>query len=130
MCSVVNYSEKSVKSDYLGVIICNWWRKVKKIGIFANQNAKYTANSYEDTKKSGSLELKSHSLSIFKPEYTKNSGHLMRFFRKIGKFTIFSRQLTSNLTNWVENSEKSDFSAKQIRIFKYLHLQKSYVVQG
>ena len=32
MCLVVDYSEKSVKSDYLGVIICNWWRKVQKLG--------------------------------------------------------------------------------------------------
>ena len=39
MCLVVNYSEKLVKSDYFGVIIYNWWRKVQKIGIFAIQNA-------------------------------------------------------------------------------------------
>ena len=50
----------------------------------------------------------------FQVEYTKKSGHLMRVFQKIGKFAIFSRQLTSNLTNWVENSKKSDFSAKRI----------------
>ena len=43
-------------SDYLGVIICNWWRKVQKIRIFANQNAKYTANSYEDSKKLGNSQ--------------------------------------------------------------------------
>ena len=47
MCLVVNYSEKSVKSDYFGVIIYNWWRKVRKIGIFAIQNAYFTESSYE-----------------------------------------------------------------------------------
>ena len=47
----------------------------------------------------------------FQAEYTENSGHSMRFFRKIGKLTISSIQLTSNLINWVENSKKSDFSA-------------------
>ena len=50
MCLVVEYSKKLVKSDYLGVVICNWWRRVQKIGIFADQNAKYTENSYEDPK--------------------------------------------------------------------------------
>ena len=38
----------------------------------------------------------------FQAEYTKNLGHSMRVFQKIGKFAIFSRQLISNLTNWVE----------------------------
>ena len=47
MCLVVDCSEKLVKSGYLGVIICNWWRKVGKIGIFANQNVYYTRNPYE-----------------------------------------------------------------------------------
>ena len=47
----------------------------------------------------------------FEAEYTKNLGHSMRVFQIIGNFAIFSRQLTSNLTDWVENSEKSDFSA-------------------
>ena len=48
MCLVVDYSKKLVKSDYFGVIICNWWRKVQKIGIFTKQNASYTRKSYED----------------------------------------------------------------------------------
>ena len=54
MYLVVDYSEKSVKSDYLGVIIYIWWREVRKIGIFAAQNAKHTANLYEDPEKLGS----------------------------------------------------------------------------
>ena len=53
MCLVVDCSEKSVKSGYFGVIIYNWWRKVQKIGIFANQNAHFTKNSYEDPEYSG-----------------------------------------------------------------------------
>ena len=43
----------------------------------------------------------------------------MRFFQKIGKFTVFCIELTINLTIWVENSEKSDFSVKQVRIFTH-----------
>ena len=85
MCLVVDYSEKSVKSDYLGVIICNWWRRVQKIRIFAAQNAKYTENSYEDPEKSG-FSPKLYSLSILHAENTENSGHSMLFFRKIGNF--------------------------------------------
>ena len=55
----------------------------------------------------------------FQAEYTENSGHSMRFFQKIGKFALLSVELTSKLTFWVENSKKSDFSVKQVRIFKH-----------
>ena len=88
-----------------------------------------TLQIYMNTLKNWDLCHKITQFKHFQEEYTENSGHLMRVFRKIEKFAIFSRQLTSNLTNWVENSEKSDFSAKWIRIFKYLHLQKFYVIQ-
>ena len=37
----------------------------------------------------------------------------MRFFQKIGKFALFSIELTPNLTIWVENSEKLDFSVNK-----------------
>ena len=63
------------------------------------------------TPKNWDLRHKITQFKRFQAEYTENSGHSMRVFQKIGKFAIFSRQLTSNLTNWVENSEKSDFSA-------------------
>ena len=99
-------------------IICNWWRKVRKIRIFANQNAYYTGNSYEDPKNSG-FSPKLYRLSIFHAEYTKNLGHLMRFFRKIRKFTKLSVQLISSLTFLIENSKKSEFSAKWVQTFKY-----------
>ena len=76
MCLVVDYSEKSVKSDYFGVIIYNWWRKVQKIGIFAIQNAYFAESGV-----------------YLQAEYTKNSGYSMRFFRKIGKFAIIGVKL-------------------------------------
>ena len=41
----------------------------------------------------------------------------MRFFWKIGKLALFSIKFTPKLTIWVENSEKLDFSVKQVRIF-------------
>ena len=52
---VVDCSEKLVKSDYFGVIIYNWWRKVQKIGIFADQNTYFTKNLHEDPEYSGFL---------------------------------------------------------------------------
>ena len=74
MCLVVDYSEKLGKSDYLGVIICIWWRRVQKIGIFAAQNAKHTANPHKDPR---DFPQKLHSLSILRAEYTENSGQSM-----------------------------------------------------
>ena len=43
----------------------------------------------------------------FHAEYTENSGHSMRFFPKIGKFALFSIELTSNLIIWVEKTPKN-----------------------
>ena len=48
----------------------------------------------------------------FYAEYTKNSGHSIRFFQKIGKITLSSIKLTSNLTICVEKSEKLEFLVK------------------
>ena len=81
MCLVVDCPEKSVKSDYFGVIIYNWWRKVRKIGIFADQNVYFPKNLHEDPEYSGFLPLNIPNLSIVHAEYTKNSGYSMRFFR-------------------------------------------------
>ena len=47
--------QKSVKSDYFGVIFYNLWRKVRKIEIFTNQNADFTTNLHEDPEYSGFL---------------------------------------------------------------------------
>ena len=77
MCLVVEYSEKSVKSDYLEVIICIWWRKVQKIGIFAAQNTKHTANSYEDPEKLGSS-----------PKITQFECLTSRIHRKLRTFDV------------------------------------------
>ena len=54
----------------------------------------------------------------FYAEYTENSGHSRRFFRKIRKFAKLSTQLTPNLAIWIENSEKSEVSAKRVQISK------------
>ena len=77
MCLVVDYSEKSVKSGYLGVIICIWWRKVQRIGIFTAQNAKHTANLYEDPEKSGSY-----------PKITQFKHFTCRIHQKLGTFNV------------------------------------------
>ena len=53
----------------------------------------------------------------FYAECTENLGHLMRFFQKIGNIAIFGIKLTSNLTIWVENYEKLDFSVKYVGIY-------------
>ena len=38
---------------------------------------------------------KLHSFSILRAEYSKNLGHLMQFFQKIGKFDIWYTKLTN-----------------------------------
>ena len=44
---------------------------------------------------------KLHSLSILCAEYSKNSGHLMQFFQKIGKFKAKCLQIQSSfLKTW------------------------------
>ena len=70
-----------------------------------------TLQIHTKTLKNRDLRHKITQFKHFQAEYIKNSGHSRRVFQKNGKFAIFTRKLTSNLTNWVENSEKSDFSA-------------------
>ena len=94
MCLVVDYSEKSVKSDYFGVIVYNWWRKVRKIRIFTDQNAYFTKNLHEGPRILRIFAIKIPNLSIVHAEYTENSGYSMRFFRKIGKFAIIGIKST------------------------------------
>ena len=62
---------------------------------------------------------KNSQFERFHAEYTKNLGYSMRFFQKIGKFALFGIKLTINITIWVENSEKLDFSIKQVQIFTH-----------
>ena len=45
-----------------------------------------TLQIHMKTPKNRDFRQKSHSLSILHAEYTKNSGQLMWFFQKIGKF--------------------------------------------
>ena len=63
----------------------------------------------------------------FHVEYTENSGYSMRFFQKIGKFTLIGIKLTTYLTNWVENSKKLEFSLKQVQIFVHYFYKQPYV---
>ena len=124
MCLVVQYSEKSVKSvksDYLGVIICIWWRKVRKIRIFAKPKHKIHCKFIRRLQKIWIFTIKSHSLSIFQAEYTKKLGHSFGFFRKIGKFIQLAVQLTSNLT--ICGGESSKKSQNSERIFNNIYLQ-------
>ena len=59
----------------------------------------------------------------FYAEYTKKSEHSMRFSQKIGKITILSIELTSNLTTMVEKSEKIGIFSKIDTDFQLLFLQ-------
>ena len=81
MCLVVDYSEKSVKSDYFGVIIYNWWRKVQKIGIFAIQNAYFTESSYEHPEYSGFL-IQKHTVERFSSRIHQKIGIFDGIFPK------------------------------------------------
>ena len=124
MCLVVDCSEKSVKSDYFGVIFYNWWRKVRKIGIFQIKML-ILLKTYTKTPNTRDFRHKNSQLERFHAEYTENSGYSMRFLPKIGKFTLFGIKLAIDLTIWVENSEKSDFSLKTGTNFRTLFLQIS-----
>ena len=124
MCLVVDYSEKLVKSDYFGVIIYNWWRKVRKIGIFSIKNAYFTESSYEHPKYSGFSIQKNIQWSVFQAEYTEKSGHSMVFFRKIGKITIFHTKLTTSISLVGRKIRKIGFYDKTGTIFKSFPLQE------
>ena len=53
---------------------------------------------------------KLYSLSILCAEYSKNSGHLVQFFQKIGKFAIFCVQILTILTYlWGKPPKNRDF---------------------
>ena len=69
---------------------------------------------YTKTPNTQDFHHKNSQFKRFQAEYTENLGHLMRFFQKIRKIALFYVKLTINLTIWVENSEKSDFSGKQV----------------
>ena len=74
---------------------------------------------YMKTPNTRDFPTNNSKLEPFHAEYTENSGYLMRFFQKIGKFALFGIKLAIKLTIWVENSEKLDFSLKQVRIFAH-----------
>ena len=115
MCLVVNYSEKSVKSDYFGVIIYNWWRKDRKIRIFAKQNAYFTESSYEHPKYSG--------FSIQKPTVGHFSGRIHQKIRKIRKITVFHTKLISSINIVGRKFRKIGFYGKTSTNFKPFSLQ-------
>ena len=122
MCLVVDYSEKLVKSDYFGVIIYNWWRKARKIGIFAIQNAYFTESSYEQPN-IRDFRSKTYSGAFLQAEYTENSGYSMRFFRKIGKFVIIGILIGIKPNKLGRKFRKIGFFSKTINILKSFALQ-------
>ena len=104
MCLVVDYSKKLVKSDYFGVIICNWWRKVRKLAYSLSK----MLISIQITTKTPNIRDFRHNNSKFDrvhAEYTKNSGYSMRFFRKIGKICI----------NWYKINHISNNLGRKLR---------------
>ena len=123
MCLVVDYSEKSVKSDYFGVIIYNWWRKVRKIGIFAKQNA-YLLKIHTNNPNIWDFRFKNIQWSVFQAEYTKKSGYSMVFFRKIGKITVLHTKLTTSISLVGRKIRKIGFYDKTDTIFKSFPLQE------
>ena len=94
-----------VKSDYFGVIICIWWRKVQKFGIFTPQNAKHTANSYKDPE---NWEFpKNYTVYTFYEQNTLINWDIRCDFPKNLEIHKLSIQLTSNLTICGEKTPKN-----------------------
>ena len=87
MCLVVDCSKKSVKSDYFGVIVYNWWRKVRKSG-YSLIKTLISLKIYTKTPNTRDFRHKSSQSKRFYAEYTENSGYSMRFFQKIGKIAV------------------------------------------
>ena len=87
MWIVVKYSEKSVKSYYFGVISVFGGEDSEKLGYLLNKMLN-TLSIDMKTLNIWDFPQKLHSSSILCAEYSKNSGHLVRFFQKIGKFAI------------------------------------------
>ena len=56
-------------------------------------------NIYMKTPNTWEFRHKNPHLERFYAEYTKNLGYSMRFFRKIGKFVLFSLKLTIKSNN-------------------------------
>ena len=69
MCLVVDYSEKSVKSDYLGVIIRNGGEKSEKSG-YSQIKMQNTLQIHTKTPKNWVLPHKITQFKHFQAEYT------------------------------------------------------------
>ena len=61
--------------------------------------------------------------SIFKAEYTENSGYSMVFFRKIGKITILHTKLISSIKFVGRKLQKIGFFAKTSNVLRSFSLQ-------
>ena len=80
-------------------------------------------NIYTKNQILGIFAIKNSHLEHFYAEYTKNSGYLMRFFRKIGKFALFSLKLTIKSNDLGRKLRKIGFFAKVNTNFHKLFLQ-------
>ena len=98
MCLVVDCSEKSVKSGYFGVIIYNWWRKVRKIGIFTYQNAHFTKNLHEDPKYLGFSPQKL-TIRVFFMQNTPKLGIFDEIFPKNQEIRIIWYKINNKSNN-------------------------------
>ena len=66
---------------------------------------------------------KTYSRVFLQAEYTKNSGYLMRFFRKIGKFVIIGEKLGLKTNKLGRKLRKIEFFAKTVDVLKSFALQ-------
>ena len=116
MCLVVDYSEKSVKSDYFGVIMYNWWRKVRKSG-YSLYKMLILLKVHTNNLNIRDFRFKTYSGAFLQAEYTENSGYSMVFFRKIRKITISHTKLISSIKFVGRKLRKIGFFAKTSNVF-------------
>ena len=64
---------------------------------------------YTKTPNTRDFRHKNSQSEHFHAEYTENSGYSMRFFQKIGKFTVFSIKLTIKPNNLSRKLRKVGF---------------------
>ena len=66
----------------------------------------------------GIFDLKHTVERLLQAEYTENSGYSMRFFRKIGKFTIIGEKLGLKTNKFRRKLRKIGFFAKTVDVLK------------
>ena len=122
MCLTVDYSKKSVKSDYFWVIICNWWRKVRKSG-YSLTKMLISLKIYTKTPNTRDFCHKNSQLKHFSSRIHRILGIFHEIFPKNREIRIIWYKITHKSNNLGRKLQKIRFFAKTGTNFHTLLLQ-------